>query len=122
MAINRLNHAVLYVRDAERSAAFYTDVLGFRVKVALPGATFLQAPGSANDHDLGLFAIGDAAGASTAGRTTVGPTTWRGRSTPSTSWPASPTSWPATAPSTAPPITAPPRRCMPGTPTASTSR
>ena len=72
MAINRLNHAVLYVRDAERSAAFYADVLGFRVKAALPGATFLQAPDSTNDHDLGLFGIGDAAGASTAGRTTVG--------------------------------------------------
>lgn len=28
MAINRLNHAVLYVRDAERSAASYTDALG----------------------------------------------------------------------------------------------
>ena len=28
--IRALNHAVLYVRDAERSAAFYGDVLGFR--------------------------------------------------------------------------------------------
>ena len=30
MAINRLNHAVLYVRDAERTATFFEDVLGFR--------------------------------------------------------------------------------------------
>ena len=30
MAITRLNHAVLYVRDIERSLAFYRDVLGFR--------------------------------------------------------------------------------------------
>ena len=29
MAIHRLNHAVLYVRDVERSVAFYRDVLGF---------------------------------------------------------------------------------------------
>ena len=29
MPIQRLNHAVLYVRDAQRSAAFYGDVLGF---------------------------------------------------------------------------------------------
>jgi catechol-2,3-dioxygenase len=72
MPIQRLNHAVLYVRDVDRSVAFYTDVLGFRVKVALPGAAFLQAEGSSNDHDLGLFAVGGGAGASTAGRTSVG--------------------------------------------------
>ena len=58
MAIHRLNHAVLYVRDVERSAAFYRDVLGFRTKLAFPGAAFLQAPGSTNDHDLGLFERG----------------------------------------------------------------
>jgi catechol-2,3-dioxygenase len=76
MPINRLNHAVLYVRDIERSLTFYRDVLGFRVLNMLPegfhGAAFLQAPGSTNDHDLGLFAIGDGAAASGAGRTTVG--------------------------------------------------
>jgi catechol 2,3-dioxygenase-like lactoylglutathione lyase family enzyme len=74
--ITRLNHAVLYVRDVERSVAFYTDVLGFRVINMLPdgfrGAAFLQAPGSTNDHDLGLFEIGSAAGDSAAGRATVG--------------------------------------------------
>jgi catechol 2,3-dioxygenase-like lactoylglutathione lyase family enzyme len=74
--ITRLNHAVLYVRDVERSVAFYTDVLGFRVLNVLPegfrGAAFLQAPGSTNDHDLGLFEIGSAAGASPAGRGAVG--------------------------------------------------
>jgi catechol-2,3-dioxygenase len=72
MPIQRLNHAVLYVRDVDRSVAFYTEALGFRVKAALPGAAFLQAEGSSNDHDLGLFAVGDRAGASTAGRTSVG--------------------------------------------------
>ena len=40
------------------SVAFYTEALGFRVKAALPGAAFLQAEGSTNDHDLGLFAVG----------------------------------------------------------------
>ncbi|MBW3613799.1 MAG: VOC family protein, partial [Actinobacteria bacterium] len=30
MPITRLNHAVLYVRDADRSARFYCEVLGFR--------------------------------------------------------------------------------------------
>src|ERR671927_717051 len=73
MPVQRLNHAVLYVRDVERSAAFYRDVLGFRAKVEIPGrAVFLQAEGSSNDHDLGLFQIGAGAGASEAGRRTVG--------------------------------------------------
>jgi catechol-2,3-dioxygenase len=72
MPVQRLNHAVLYVRDVERSVAFYADALGFRSVVALPGAAFLQAPGSNNDHDLGLFQLGPDAGPSPAGRTTVG--------------------------------------------------
>ena len=76
MPINRLNHAVLYVRDIDRSLEFYRDVLGFRTISMLPegfhGAAFLQAPGSTNDHDLGLFAIGAAAADSGAGRSTVG--------------------------------------------------
>lgn len=76
MGIHRLNHAVLYVRDVGRSVQFYSDVLGFRVVNMTPegfgGAAFLQAPGSTNDHDLGIFELGAAAGASEAGRRTVG--------------------------------------------------
>ena len=75
MGITRLNHAVLYVSDVERSVAFYSEVLGFtRVDIDIPGmaAAFMQAPGSNNDHDLGLFQIGASAGASQAGRSTVG--------------------------------------------------
>ncbi len=74
MAITGMNHAVLYVRDAERTARFYRDVLDFRVAfdAPIPGTVFLQAPGSDNDHDLALFGVGDDAGASTAGRGTVG--------------------------------------------------
>jgi len=76
MGVTRLNHAVLFVRDVDRSVAFYRDVMGFRVVNMTPegfhGAAFLQAPESTNDHDLGLFAIGDRAGPSLAGRATVG--------------------------------------------------
>lgn len=75
MGITRLNHAVLYVSDIERSVAFYADALGFRtvpIEVTGMAAAFMQAPGSANDHDLGLFQIGADAGASQAGRSTVG--------------------------------------------------
>ncbi|MFJ9585957.1 VOC family protein [Streptomyces acidicola] len=72
MAMHRLNHAVLYVRDVERSVNFYTTLLGFRTAFRLPGAAFLQAEGSTNDHDLGLVEITANAGGSEAGRRTVG--------------------------------------------------
>jgi len=72
MPIVGLNHAVLFVRDAEQAATFYEDILGFRRVMALPNAVFMQAEGSNNDHDLGLFGVGEGAGPSTAGRQTVG--------------------------------------------------
>jgi len=59
MAVRRLNHAVLYVNGLERTVEFYRETLGFEVRTLIPGrAAFLRAPGSANDHDLGLFDIG----------------------------------------------------------------
>ena len=75
MSVFRLNHAVLYVRDVAASVAFYRDVFGFDYipnGEGFAGAAFLRAPGSSNDHDLGLFEIGGQAGASAAGRGTVG--------------------------------------------------
>lgn len=73
MGIQRLNHAVLYVRDAAKSSHFYCDVLGFREKLNLGGkAIFLQAADSTNDHDLGLFSVGERAANSGAGQSTVG--------------------------------------------------
>lgn len=58
--IRRLNHAVLYVRDARRAAAFYKEALGFEV-VADYGdgaAVFMRAAATDNHHDLGLFSLG----------------------------------------------------------------
>ena len=73
MPVTRLNHAVLFVRDLERSRDFYQAVLDFRPVMWIEGqAGFLQAPGSNNDHDLGLFQMGEGAGPSGAGRQTVG--------------------------------------------------
>ncbi len=57
--IRRLNHAVLWVQDARRSVAFYTEVLGFTVAASLGDqAFFLRADGSDNDHDLAVFTVG----------------------------------------------------------------
>lgn len=72
MPVTRLNHAVLYVRNVERTAAFYRSVLDFEVLMSFPGAAFLRAPGSTNDHDLGIFEVGGDATASSAGRGSVG--------------------------------------------------
>jgi catechol-2,3-dioxygenase len=59
--VTGLNHAVLWVRDASASAAFYTEVLGFTVVDGDPGgrALFMRAGASTNHHDLGLFTVGD---------------------------------------------------------------
>jgi catechol 2,3-dioxygenase-like lactoylglutathione lyase family enzyme len=77
MPVHRLNHAVLYVSDVERSAAFYRDTLGFRTTMSFPpDAVFLAAPGSTSGADLGLFradATADAAaGPAPARRGAVG--------------------------------------------------
>ncbi|MEY9962995.1 catechol-2,3-dioxygenase [Streptacidiphilus sp. MAP12-16] len=69
MAVRRLNHAVLYIREVPRSVAFYTDVFGFEVAAEIADrAAFLRAPGTLNDHDLGLFAIGAQAPGPTPGQ------------------------------------------------------
>lgn len=73
MPIQRLNHAVLYVRDVTVSTRFYTEVLGFTVTESMgEQAAFLRAGGSTNDHDLALFGVGAAAADSPAGRGAVG--------------------------------------------------
>lgn len=55
----RLNHAVLFVSDAEASAHFYGRVLGLEVIAREGPMVFLRAPGSENHHDLGLMTVGD---------------------------------------------------------------
>jgi catechol-2,3-dioxygenase len=59
-AVRRLNHAVLYVRDARRSAAFYEEAFGFEVLAEYGdgAAVFMRAAGTENHHDLGLFSLG----------------------------------------------------------------
>ena len=62
MTVNavRLNHAVLFVADLERSIAFYQQAFGMTVMAQEPraNAAFLRLPRSGNHHDLGLFGVG----------------------------------------------------------------
>ena len=67
--VSRLNHAVLYVRDAERAAAFYEEAFDFEVVTRIPDfAVFLKSRGTENHHDLGLFSIGPSAPGPERGR------------------------------------------------------
>lgn len=59
--VARLNHAVLYVRDLNRSAGFYTQAFGFEEIGREGPMSFLRAARSANHHDLALFAVGHTA-------------------------------------------------------------
>jgi catechol-2,3-dioxygenase len=74
MGISRMNHAVLYVRDARRQQRFYADVLGFSTVVDDPagGFVFMRGPDSQNHHDIAFFSIGAGADPSDAGSRTVG--------------------------------------------------
>ncbi len=60
MPVRRLNHAVLFVADLERSIAFYTAAFGTEIVAREPraNAAFLRMPRSGNHHDLGLFGVG----------------------------------------------------------------
>lgn len=62
MTVNavRLNHAVLFVSDLERSIGFYEAAFGMTVmaREARANAAFLRLPRSGNHHDLGLFGVG----------------------------------------------------------------
>jgi catechol-2,3-dioxygenase len=63
MTVNavRLNHAVLFVADLERSLAFYQQAFDMAVVALEPraNAAFLRLPRSGNHHDLGLFGVGE---------------------------------------------------------------
>ena len=67
--IKRLNHAVLYVRDAARAARFYQGVLGFVIAEQMGDRAFFMRTSASteNHHDLGLFTIGAGAPPPTQG-------------------------------------------------------
>ena len=56
----RLNHAVLFVADLDRSVRFYGGMFGMELvtRERRFNAAFLRLPRSGNHHDLGLFGVG----------------------------------------------------------------
>lgn len=74
MQVKELGHIVLYVRDLERSAHFYRDILGWRPivdgttsPVRAPIAAF-SAPSNRTHHELLLIEVGADATPIPAGR------------------------------------------------------
>jgi catechol-2,3-dioxygenase len=74
MEIKELGHLVLYVRDLDRSARFYRDVLGWRQilggadsPLPFPAAAF-AAPSGRTHHELLLIEVGENAAALPPGR------------------------------------------------------
>jgi catechol-2,3-dioxygenase len=69
--ITRLNHAVLYVSDVDRSVEFYRRAFGLE-EIAREGGgrmAFLRASGSENHHDLAVMSVGAGAPQPPAGST-----------------------------------------------------
>ncbi len=57
MEVKELGHLVLYIRDLERSRAFYRDVLGWREVAAVPGQMAMFSSGRTH-HELLLIEVG----------------------------------------------------------------
>jgi catechol 2,3-dioxygenase len=74
MEIKELGHVVLYVRNAQRSADFYRDVLGWRQILPEPAdrgrmpVAMFSAPGGRTHHELLLIEVGPDAAALPEGR------------------------------------------------------
>jgi catechol 2,3-dioxygenase len=74
MEVKELGHLVLYVRDLERSARFYREVLGWRQIVPQEGSTMpfpavaFAAPGGRTHHELLLIEVGHDAAPQPPGR------------------------------------------------------
>lgn len=70
MKTMELGHAVLYVRDLERSRHFYGEVLGLTeiITPAFPGAVAFS--GGRTHHELMLIEVGPSAASPPAGRRT----------------------------------------------------
>jgi catechol 2,3-dioxygenase len=71
MGVKELGHLVLYVRDVEKSAAFYRDVLGFRQIMPEDGQKPVMAAAFSSGrthHELLLLEVGTDAQGVPAGR------------------------------------------------------
>ena len=85
MPVKRLNHAVLYVRDAEVTARFYSEALDFeRLPMGFPGAVFMRVQDRPTTTTWACSRSAPRRSRRTPGATGSASTTWPGRWLPST--------------------------------------
>ena len=60
--MTELGHVVFYVRDLDKSVAFYTDVVGLDVKGRIFNNRAVLLSGGRSHHELLLIQVGDAPG------------------------------------------------------------
>ena len=60
--MTELGHVVFYVRDLDKSVAFYTDVVGLDVKGRIFNNRAALLSGGRSHHELLLIQVGDAPG------------------------------------------------------------
>jgi len=58
--MSELGHVVLYVRELQRSIAFYTSVVGLEVVATVFGGRAAALTGGRTHHELLLIEVGDA--------------------------------------------------------------
>ena len=74
MTVHELGHIVLYVRNLDRSAAFYRETLGWRQILGRPiedtpaPVAAFSAPGGRTHHELLLIEVGQDAASQPQGR------------------------------------------------------
>ena len=68
MKAHYLGHVVFYVRDLERSLAFYRDLLGFKEVGRVFGGAAAALTSGRTHHELLLIQVGDAPGPPTGRR------------------------------------------------------
>jgi catechol-2,3-dioxygenase len=69
-SVSRIDHAVYWVKDVERSRDFYMRMLGLQLVMCDSRVCLLRAQGSEQHHDMGLFQTGSQAPRAASG--TVG--------------------------------------------------
>lgn len=58
MKVHELGHIVLYVRNLDRSRAFYEDLLGWEIVAEQPGSLVMYSTGRTH-HELFLIEVGE---------------------------------------------------------------
>lgn len=80
--MSELGHVVFYVRDLDRSVAFYRDIVGLDIKGRIFNGRAALLSGGRTHHELLLIQVGDAPGPLAGRRIGLYHTGWKVGDTP----------------------------------------